>query len=32
MYNAQRTSYPKAAAKFIKDHPKMVNYWVTGKK
>lgn len=32
MYNAQQTSYPKAAAKFIKDHPKMVNYWVTGKK
>jgi len=32
MYNAQQTSYPKAAAKFIKEHPKMVNYWVTGKK
>ncbi len=32
MYNAQKTSYPKAAAKFIKNHPKMVNYWVTGKK
>lgn len=32
MYNAERTSYPKAAAKFIKDHPKMVNYWITGKK
>jgi glycine betaine/proline transport system substrate-binding protein len=32
MYNAQQTSYPKAAAKFIKEHPKMVNYLVTGKK
>lgn len=32
MYNAEQTSYPKAAAKFIKDHPKMVNYWITGKK
>lgn len=32
MYDGQQTSYPKAAAKFIKDHPKMVNYWVTGKK
>lgn len=32
MYQAQQTSYPKAAAQFIKDHPKMVNYWVTGKK
>ncbi|HZD91695.1 MAG TPA: glycine betaine ABC transporter substrate-binding protein [Pseudolabrys sp.] len=32
MYNAQQTSYPKAAAKFIKNHPKMVNYWITGKK
>jgi glycine betaine/proline transport system substrate-binding protein len=32
MYNAQQTSYPKAATKFIKDHPKLVNYWVTGKK
>ena len=32
MYEAEQTSYPKAAAKFIKTHPKMVNYWVTGKK
>jgi len=32
MYQAEQTSYPKAAAKFIKDHPKMVNYWITGKK
>lgn len=32
MYQAEQTSYPKAAAKFIKTHPKMVNYWVTGKK
>ena len=32
MYNAEQTSYQKAAAKFIKDHPKMVNYWITGKK
>lgn len=32
MYRAEQTSYPKAAAEFIKTHPKMVNYWVTGKK
>jgi glycine betaine/proline transport system substrate-binding protein len=32
MYQAEQTSYPKAAAQFIKNHPKMVNYWVTGKK
>ncbi len=32
MYQGEQTSYPKAAAKFIKTHPKMVNYWITGKK
>jgi glycine betaine/proline transport system substrate-binding protein len=32
MYDAEQTSYEKAAAKFIKNHPKMVNYWITGKK
>ncbi len=32
MYQSEQTSYPKAAAKFIKTHPKMVSYWVTGKK
>jgi glycine betaine/proline transport system substrate-binding protein len=32
MYQAEQTSYPKAAAQFIKSHPKMVNYWITGKK
>lgn len=32
MYEAEQTSYEKAAAKFIKTHPKLVNYWVTGKK
>jgi len=32
MYQAEQTSYPKAAANFIKTHPKMVDYWITGKK
>jgi glycine betaine/proline transport system substrate-binding protein len=32
MYQAEQTSYEKAAAQFIKTHPKLVNYWVTGKK
>ncbi len=32
MYRAEQTSYEKAAAQFIKTHPKLVNYWITGKK
>ena len=32
MYQAEQTSYEKAAAAYIKNHPKLVNYWITGKK
>jgi glycine betaine/proline transport system substrate-binding protein len=31
MYDAQQTSYEKAVEKFIKDHPKTIDYWVSGK-
>jgi glycine betaine/proline transport system substrate-binding protein len=30
MFDAQDTTYEKAVDEFIKSHPKMVDYWVTG--
>ena len=30
MYEARQSSYKKAAAKYIKEHPRRVNYWITG--
>lgn len=32
MYEGEQSSYKKAAAHFIATHPKMVDYWITGKK
>lgn len=31
MDDAQETSYEEAIKKYIKEHPKRINYWVTGK-
>ncbi|MCS4503497.1 hypothetical protein KBTX_03510 [wastewater metagenome] len=31
MYEARQTSYEEAAAKYVENHPKRVNYWITGR-
>lgn len=32
MHKAEQTSYPRAAANFIRTHPRLVESWVSGKK
>jgi glycine betaine/proline transport system substrate-binding protein len=31
MYDAQETSYEEAVGKYIEEHPKRIDYWITGK-